>query len=775
MINCIAYDVEVLRNFFSITFVSINSYLKVFKDCVNADGKAIPLVQKLSVEEIKARLETVEKYKFYITDKDDSQLLPIIGYINKTRCYKDSNGTIIRTDLYGFNNFNYDNLMIAALLSFYMRTNSTKELINKLYETSKTIISSQDDKDKFRTDFYLNSLRKYKLPFTGIDVMRIFALNKASVVVDSKTGERKPVPKGLKQTSINLQWYELLEYELPDINEKEAELYDEIPSLKGMSISQLNKLVDKWDRFILDKYIEPMMHYNLNDVFIVAEIVRLYPEEIKSRYAISKAYDVDVLNSSRSKTADILFEKFYSKFSGLAPEQWKGKKTERTAMSFKKVIFPFIKFKTKPMQDFLDECLKTTIYRVNKDAFSKEVKIGNVTYTVATGGLHSQDNPVELWSSGRELFPSSTGGQHDILNDDDYVYIHADINSMYPSIIAAHKVAPAHLDTNAFCNLIGWLKNKRVEVKHSDEDTVDGIDRDTLALVLKIVINSVYGKLGFENGNLYDRLAVLKTTINGQLMMLMLVEELELHNIHVLSANTDGIVIKLYKRDIDTYNSIKDVWEQTTKLKFDTDYYHCLVSRDINNYLSQFRVIKNGVHKLKLESKGALNPMMYSLDLTKGYSMPIVAQAIENYFLKNKPVMDTLQEATNILDFCLTQNVGKQFHVEETKIENGQVAHVVCQRYVRFYVSNRGYIIEKVHNDNGSRSRMAAGSVVTVINSLDDKDISLRDINFKFYYQEAMKIINPIKLKISPKGKGKSKIKKYSGMYNPIFNEDDFG
>ena len=70
---------------------------------------------------------------------------------------------------------------------------------------------------------------------------------------------------------------------------------------------------------------------------------------------------------------------------------------------------------------------------------------------------------------------------------------------------------------------------------------------------------------------------------------------------------------------------------------------------------------------------------------------------------------------------------------------------------------------------------MAAGSVVTIINSLDDKDISLRDINFKFYYQEAMKIINPIKLKISPKGKGKSKIKKYSGMYNPIFNEDDFG
>ena len=139
-----------------------------------------------------------------------------------------------------------------------MRTNSTKELITKLYETSKTIINSQNDKDRFKNDFYLTSLRKYKLPFTGIDVMRIFALNKASSVIDKKTGERKYVPKGLKQTSINLQWYELLEYELPNINEKEAELYNSIPNLKGMTVQQLNKFVDKWDRFILDEYIEPM-------------------------------------------------------------------------------------------------------------------------------------------------------------------------------------------------------------------------------------------------------------------------------------------------------------------------------------------------------------------------------------------------------------------------------------------------------------------------------------------------------------------------------------
>lgn len=410
MIRCIGFDVEILPNFFSITFVSINDYLKVFADVT--DGKPIPLVQKLTVAEIKERLDKVEKWQFYITDKDDSQLFPMVDFINKTAPRREEDGSITRTDLYGFNNYSYDNLMIAALLSYYVQADSSKELITRLYETSKTIIKSQDDFEAFKNDFYLNSLKQFKLPYVGIDVMRIFALNKASVIIDKDTGERKSVPKGLKQTSINLQWYELLEYELPDISYVDVHLYYKHEQYKGMSYKQINKLVDKWDRYIIDEWIPDMMHYNLNDVYIVCEIVRLNPDEIKSRYAVSKTYQVDVLNSSRSKTADTLFEKFYSKFSGLTPEQWKGGKTERTAMSFKKVIFPFIEFKTPALKNLLSELYDITIYRTSKDAFSKEVTIGNVTYNLATGGLHSQDRPMELWSTTSfGDYSSPTGGR----------------------------------------------------------------------------------------------------------------------------------------------------------------------------------------------------------------------------------------------------------------------------------------------------------------------------------------------------------------------------
>ena len=116
MIRCIGFDVEILPNFFSITFVSINDYLKVFADVT--DGKPIPLVQKLTVAEIKERLDKVEKWQFYITDKDDSQLFPMVDFINKTAPRRGEDGSITRTDLYGFNSYSYDNYIRSATIGY---------------------------------------------------------------------------------------------------------------------------------------------------------------------------------------------------------------------------------------------------------------------------------------------------------------------------------------------------------------------------------------------------------------------------------------------------------------------------------------------------------------------------------------------------------------------------------------------------------------------------------------------------------------------------------
>lgn len=123
---------------------------------------------------------------------------------------------------------------------------------------------------------------------------------------------------------------------------------------------------------------------------------------------------------------------------------------------------------------------------------------------------------MELYSTtpyGDYLTPSSTGGKP-------FTIYHFDVASFYPSIIGVHKVAPSHIDTNAFCNLISWMKQKRVDVKHSEEEYIDGIAKDILALVLKIVINSIYGKLGFEKEIYMTVLLFLKLLLMDNLCFL---------------------------------------------------------------------------------------------------------------------------------------------------------------------------------------------------------------------------------------------------------------
>lgn len=778
MLRIECFDVEVLPNFFSITFVDLADYLKAFEDCVNDKGKKIPLIQKLTVGVIKDRLSRIKNKKFYITATDDSQLFSMVDYIYKFAI--DSNGIPARTDLYGYNSKSYDNLMVAAFLMYFNQFDTTKELITKLHQTSKRIIELQNDKEAGKNDFFLRSLNKFKLPFVGVDVMKIFALNKAGSYNDSQTGEKKYIPKGLKQTSINLQWYELLEYELPPINEKEAEYYRKDVKYKGYSLEELNNTIDKWDRYILDEYIPDMLHYNLNDVFIVAEIVRLEPDEIKSRYAVSASYEVDVLNSSRSNMADVLFQKFYTKFSGIPYNRWKDGRTERKAMSIGKIIFDCVRFKNPQLQELLAKLRKTVVYRVNKDSLQEEIVIGKTVYNLATGGLHSKDIPMEIWSTTEwnGVYRSSTGEIIDksaIGNTRKFTIKHADVSSYYPSIMAFYGVAPAHMIKSAFRNLIQWMKDTRVTVKHSDEAVVDGIPRDVLALVLKIVINSIYGKFGFENGPLYDRLATLQVTINGQLMLLMLCEELEANGIPIISANTDGLMVKVYEDKEEDFNRIVDWWQKTTGMSMDADVLHCLIARDVNNYIAQFRIKDKKTGKLKLEDelKGTFNPLMYLNDLQKGYSMPIVSKAVYDYFINHVPVMDTLKAATNILDFCMTQNVGKNFHIIQRRVINNEVVDEVYQRYVRFYVANNGHVLMKVHNISGQKERFAAGTVVQICNSLDDTPIELRNIDYGYYYRECMKIIEPVKLGISPKGKGKTRVKKYAGMYNKLFDDDE--
>lgn len=755
MIRSWTTDVECFENLFSATFVDLQDYLKTFKDC---GDKA--LTECLSVAEIEARLEKVNSNTFYISDTDDSQLLKFVEYINsmQARYIED---VPVRYDMFGYNIKDYDDTMFKAFMMYFNRFDNSRLLCKKLKEISDKLISLQDDKNALWKDRELDLIRKYRLPWATVDLFKVYALNSAGVNVDKDTGERKKYGKSIKQVSINLKWYNLLDFTLPPIDDEEGDIYRKRNEYRGMTNEQLNAIItNDFDRYILPKYIKPMLHYNKNDGYIVCEIARQKPDEIKLRYSLGAAYNINFLCSARSNIADKLITKFYAKETGLHESAFKNLRTNRTALAFKRIIFPHIHFKTVQLQSILEDMKKIVIYHTNKDSFCKEFEFYGTTYTLATGGLHSKDKPAVLKST------------------DKYVYTHRDVGSFYPSTMIAYNIAPKHLNQKIFINLLRNWRDTRIKCKHTDDSVtriVPGVHNKLAAEALKIVINAIYGKLGSDTYYLYDRLAQMQVTINGQLMVLMLVEELELNGIHCVSANTDGIIVKCPRDKIELCNAIERNWCETNKLTIDSEYYDLFVTRDINNYVDRQ---EDG----KLEYKGALDSKQYLKDLKKGYDMPIVAKAACDYFLNGTPVMETLRNHKDILDFCKTQNVGKQFEVVYQKVEHGKVIDVHSQRHVRFYVSTKGVVIMKENVHDKKRSVLASGKPVIILNKLDDKDIALRNIDYKYYYEEAYKIINPIKLGISPNQKsnkdnktlsGKALLKKNFGLYNNLFDNEE--
>ena len=116
----------------------------------------------------------------------------------------------------------------------------------------------------------------------------------------------------------------------------------------------------------------------------------------------------NALSSARSNIADKLVTRYYSKMSGLHPSKFKKLRTEHTWLHFSKIIFPHIQFKTKQLQEILNEMKKVKITRTSKDAFSKEFEFYGTKYTLATGGIHTSDTPGILRST------------------DEYTYVHWD-------------------------------------------------------------------------------------------------------------------------------------------------------------------------------------------------------------------------------------------------------------------------------------------------------------------------------------------------------------
>lgn len=727
----LAYDIEVTRNYFGVCFVDLNHYLEVFKDCVDDKQEAIPLIDKLSVTEIKNRLATVKRYRFSIFEDDDSELYPLLNWLQ------------YEADYFGYNNNKYDRLMLSALLMYYNQFDKPSKLIEFLYNTSQRIIRNSDN-DVLWQDNFTNMLMKNRLNFRDLDLFQIFRLDHFH--------------KSLKQTSINIKWYNLLEYHMPPISELDAHYYNRLSEAKGLSIEQLNRLYrNSFERYLHPAWKKKMEEYNDNDVFICCELVRMNQEEIRLRYMISKEYEINVLSASRSTIADKVIVKLYSKFTGLHPKRFIDTKTIRRKIEVSEILSDKIQFLSPQLNDLL-QSLRSLVLRGEKGEFERTFTYAGTSYTLATGGLHSNEIPAIY------------------VADDKQTIVDRDVTSYYPNLIRSLKVCQKHLNPKAWFRIADTIVDERTEHKHLAKDKslslIQQIKHFTAAACLKIVANAgIFGKMGSEKSFLCDKKAMYKVTINGQLFLLMLIERLEDAGIHVISANTDGIVTIVPKGLEETADNICHWWEKHLGLELEFTSYSKYITEGVNSYLT---VKTDGKKKFK----GRMNPKMYLEDLSKGYNSPIVAKAVTEYFINGTPVMETLRNSKSILDFCRTQNVNRKYYIEYTHVVDHKMVVEEVQRNTRFYVSLTGGSLMKVEvlgwDENNQpklkKSSLCAGQRVTVCNLVEDKDISELNINYLYYYNECMAIIEPIEQSRNNKGKGKRLVKKYYGMRNTLFD-----
>jgi hypothetical protein len=490
-----------------------------------------------------------------------------------------------------------------------------------------------------------------------------------------------------------------------------------------------------YDKELTNDEIEKVIKYNANDVFITYKLYKASLEEINLRKDISQAYGVSVLNSSRPNIADKIVTKFIRDKTGWDYNYLKDLRDTETKIDLKDIISPYIEFKTPQLQKLLAE-LKSTVVDAENSTFEHSFVFDEGKYNLALGGLHS-DNKSQIY-----------------LSDDNYELIDFDFGSYYPLLMINLEIEPPQLK-NVLLPIIEEITEKRLAAK----DSGDKITANTL----KITINSIYGKLGFIYGYLYSPKSMYSVTVNGQLYLLQLIERLSLAGIKCFYANTDGITCRVRKDQVELYYEICNKFAREVKISCEYQKYSKCIIRDCNNYLI---VTSEG----KLKKKGSFVTDTFDKDweksnpnateiLSKGFDMPVIAKAVEAYFVKGTPVREFITNHTDLYDFCKSQKVGSQYEVFSTSSLNGEVVYKKEQRTNRYIISNRGQKLYKKRKEdsdtnivwNASYDKnhgykeisnfndLVSGFYVTLFNDYSQNI----DINYNYYISEANKLIFP--------------------------------
>ena len=354
------------------------------------------------------------------------------------------------------------------------------------------------------------------------------------------------------------------------------------------------------DRPLTDNEIEETFSYCEDDVDNLIEVFIERIDDFNSAMDLIKTFNLHISNISKTK----------AQMSALILDCEPQPRNDEWDIS----IVPTLRLnKYAHVKDWFLE---------NRGDYTKnlECTIAGVPHVFGWGGLHG----------AREKYHSKG------------LIIHVDVTSYYPSLMIKYNLLTRNCKHP---EKFKEIYDKRVELKRQGKKKEQA--------PYKIVLNGTYGICKDKYNPAYDPRQANNVCINGQLLLLDLIEKLEvIEGFELIQSNTDGLIIKIPDTDY-AFNQVDDIcyeWETRTGMGLGFDYVKEIWQGDVNNYIFEF---DDG----KLERKGAYFKESSRLD----NDMPILNTALVNYLVHKIPIEKTINECEDLIQFQKIVRVSSKY------------------------------------------------------------------------------------------------------------------
>ncbi len=470
---------------------------------------------------------------------------------------------------------------------------------------------------------------------------------------------------------------------------------------------------------IEESQLEDIRLYCANDLDVTDRLYNQLKPEVKLRSDMSEQYGVDLRSKSDAQIAEAVIKKEMEDKYGISPKR---PKVEPGTEFFYKAP-DNLEFQTEVLKDvfrqyterpfvisksgyaeFSFEMVESDRLKSgkNKGKFPKDKKqmkftLGDTKYTIGIGGLHSCDKSTSHTNEGC------------ILRD-------YDVASYYPRIILNNGLYPKHIG-KPFLDIYNSIVERRLHAKR----TGDKVTNESL----KITINGSFGKFGSKWSCLYSPDLLLQVTITGQLTLLMLIERLELAGISVVSANTDGIVVKMNPDLEPLAQDIVEDWEFDTNYELEGTDYISLNSRDVNNYIA---VKENGC-----KGKGAYaDQSEHYYQLRSNPTNTVCVEAVKKYLQDGSDISATITKCKDITKFLNLRTVNGG------AVKDGEY----IGKAIRWYYGSEE-LDAIYYSTNGNKVPKSEGGVPL----MDLPDEFPDDVDYNWYINESYRILKDIGVK----------------------------